>query len=114
MLVKILRPMLAVFVFASLGHAGAPANLAPQAKISADSEHSSQYKAAFVANGVIPEPMGKNDLGLCWVVKGTTHGKRARITFEWPAPVTVAEAVYFGRTGWHWGENFRDYVVWFQ
>lgn len=108
---QILRPILAVFVFASLGHAGAPANLASKAKISADSEFNSQYKAAFVANGVIPKPMDKNDIGRCWVVQGTTHGKRARITFEWPAPVTVAEAVYFGRTGWHWGENFRDYEV---
>ncbi|NQT88728.1 PD40 domain-containing protein, partial [bacterium] len=111
MLLKTLRTMLAVLVLASLVHAGAPENLAPKAKITADSEYNGQYKAAFVANGVIPKPMGKADIGKAWVVKGTTHGKRARITFEWPAPVTVAEAVYFGRTGWHWGENFRSYEV---
>ncbi|MFW6162542.1 MAG: hypothetical protein ACODAJ_07205 [Planctomycetota bacterium] len=91
--------------------AAAPENLAPKATIAADSEYDRRYVAQLVADGVIPKPMGKNDLGRCWVVQGKTHGKRARITFTWPEPVTVAEIVYWGRTGWHWGENFRDYGV---
>jgi len=95
----------------ALAIAAAPENLAPKATISADSEYSSRYPAKGVADGVIPKPMGRDDIGRCWVVQGATHRSKARITFAWPQPVTVAEIVYWGRTGWHWGENFRDYEL---
>ena len=101
-----------LLLFASFAEpAQAPGNLAPKARITADSEHSGRYQARFAADGVIPAPASRDDVGRCWVVQGRTHGQRARITFEWPQPVTVAEVIYFGRTGWHWGENFRDYAV---
>ncbi|NQT53972.1 PD40 domain-containing protein, partial [bacterium] len=89
----------------------APVNLAPKATITADSEYNQQYLARLVADGVVPKPIARDDIGRAWVVKGTTHGNRARITFEWKEPVLVAEVIYFGRSGWHWGENFRDYTV---
>ena len=101
----------ATLVLAAQSWAGAPENLAPQAKIAADSEFNDQYQARLVADGVVPEPMGQDDVGRAWVVQGRTHGQKARITFEWPQPVTVAEIIYFGRTGWHWGENWKDYEV---
>jgi len=88
-----------------------PGNLAPKARITADSHYSKAYAAKFVADGVIPEPIGQDDVGRTWVVQGKTHGQRARITFEWPEPAAVAQILYYGRTGWHWGENFRDYEL---
>jgi len=105
------RVVLLLVACVSVGFAGAPVNLAPKATITADSAYGPRYVAKHVADGVIPAPMDKDDVGRCWAVKGATHRDRARITFEWPAPVTVAELVYFGRAGWHWGENFRDYAI---
>jgi len=108
---RLARVLTLLLVCAAAVVAGAPENLAPKATITADSEYDKRYQAKLVADGVIPKPMARDDIGRCWVVRGQTHGKRARITFAWPEPVTVAEVVYWGRTGWHWGENFRDYEL---
>ena len=89
----------------------APGNLAPKAKITADSVYSNKYAPKFVADGIIPKQGAKDDIGRVWVVQGTTHRNHAKLTFEWKEPVTVAEVVYYGRTGWDEGENFKDYTV---
>ncbi|HOD81618.1 MAG: translocation protein TolB [Planctomycetes bacterium ADurb.Bin126] len=86
-------------------------NLAPKAKITADSQHSAQYRPALAADGVVPDPGAQDDAGKAWVVNGKTHRDGARITFEWPQPVTVQTVVYFGRTGWVWEENFKSCEV---
>ena len=86
-------------------------NLAPSAKISATSEHSSKFLARFVADGKIPSAGSKNDFNQAWVVNGNKHRNGAEITFQWPSEVTVAEIVYFGRTAWMRNENWKDYEV---
>ena len=88
-----------------------PENLAPKARITADSVFSNKYAAKFVADGIIPKQGAKDDIGRVWVVQGKTNRDHAKLTFEWKQPVTVAEVVYYGRTGWDPGENFKDYAV---
>ncbi len=89
-----------------------PENLARSARISADSEYSGQYRARFVADGVVPAAEGRDDLNRAWAVQGQTHRDGATIIFQWDEPVTLAEIVYYGRTAWFDSECFGDYVVW--
>jgi len=91
--------------------AGPLKNLAPSAKISATSEFNSSYLGKFVADGKIPGAGSKRDLRQAWAVNGPKDRNGAEITFDWPAEVTVAEIVYFGRTAWESGENWKDYEV---
>jgi hypothetical protein len=86
-------------------------NLAPSAKISATSEYNSSYQAKFVADGKIPGPGSGRDLERAWAANGLKHRNGAAITFEWPAEITVAEIVYYGRTAFESGENWKDYEV---
>jgi len=88
-----------------------PGNLAPKAKVTASSVYSNDYVAQYLVDGKIPSPMGKADIGKAWVAKGNIHPKGVTVSFEWPEPVTVSTIVYYGRTGWHFGENWRDYEV---
>jgi hypothetical protein len=91
-------------------------NLALRARVTADSEYSRDYRAAFVADGKIPGRLSREDLGRAWCVNGGTHRQGAALTFAWfdrdtPLSVTVAEIVYFGRTAWHLEECWRDVEV---
>jgi len=88
-----------------------PQNLAPKATISATSIYSNDYQARFVADGVIPAEGSSNDKGKAWCVKGDTHRNGATLTFAWPAPVSVREIVYYGRTSFCRDENWKDYQV---
>ena len=88
-----------------------PGNLAPTAKVSVSSAYSDQYRAEYLADGQIPVPMGQDDIGKAWVAKGNQHPDGVTVTFEWPQAVTVSTIVYYGRTGWHWAENWKDYEV---
>lgn len=88
-----------------------PENLAPKARLTANSEHNQQYLAKFIADGRIPEAGGKQDLGLAWCVNGKTHGQGAEIRFQWDQPVTIAEIVYYGRTAWFLEECWKDYEL---
>ncbi len=90
----------------------APENLAPKAKTSATSEHNAQYLSKFAVDGKIP-PEGSSaaDRGAAWCVLKEKSGDVADFTFEWPAPVEVAEIVYFGRTAWFVNECWKDYEV---
>ncbi|MCY3021654.1 MAG: hypothetical protein NTW87_21790 [Planctomycetota bacterium] len=86
-------------------------NLAPKARISANSEYSQDYLAKFVADGKIPDAGGHDDLRQAWCVKGETHKNGAELTFQWDAPVTIAHLVYFGRTAWFMEECWKTYEV---
>ncbi|MCX7046937.1 MAG: hypothetical protein NTX50_15795 [Candidatus Sumerlaeota bacterium] len=88
-----------------------PENLAPKARITANSEYSKDYVAKNVADGQIPEAGGKGDVGKAWCVQGNTHRNGAQLTFEWEQPVTVAEIVYYGRTAWFAEECWKDCEV---
>jgi len=88
-----------------------PVNLAPKAKVTADSVHSDKYLGRLAVNGVIPPAMCKADIGKAWAVNGSTHRQGAELTLEWAQPVLVAEIVYYGRTAWEWEENWKDYEV---
>ena len=88
-----------------------PENLATKATIRADSEFSRDYLARFVADGQVPEAKGGQDLQRAWCVQGDTHRQGADLVFEWPAPVTVVEVVYYGRTAWFLDECWKDYEV---
>ena len=57
-------------------------NLAPKAKISAESEYSTGYLAKFVADGVVPVRGGNGDPGKAWCVNGGTHRDGAALVFE--------------------------------
>jgi hypothetical protein len=88
-----------------------PRNLAPDARISATSEFSNQYLAKFVADGKIPEAQCKNDTSQAWAVNGKTHKEGAELAFEWDAPVTIAQVVYFARAAWEDKEGFKDFEL---
>ncbi|MBM4041486.1 MAG: hypothetical protein FJ290_23540, partial [Planctomycetes bacterium] len=91
--------------------ASAPENLARKAKATASSEFDARYAASRACDGVIPAPIAQDDVGRAWAAKGNDHPNGVTFTLEWPEPVTVAELVYYGRTGWVWGENWRDYEL---
>ncbi|MBI5393941.1 MAG: discoidin domain-containing protein [Verrucomicrobia bacterium] len=88
-----------------------PENLARTAKAAASSEHSAKYAARFACDGEVPAPMDHGDIGKAWVARGNKHPEGVWFTLEWPQPVTVAEIVYYGRTGFTWSENWKDYEV---
>jgi len=90
---------------------GLPENLAPQARISANSRYSADYLPKFVADGKIPNAEARNDPRKAWCVQGNTHRNGAELTFEWDRPVTIAEVVYYGRTAWFLNECWKDYEL---
>ncbi|RKY04513.1 MAG: hypothetical protein DRP66_11625, partial [Planctomycetota bacterium] len=115
---RIMSMVLPACIFFLSGLAGAASvriagleNLAPKAKISAESEYSTRYLAKFVADGVVPVRGGNGDPGKAWCVKGDTHRDGAALVFEWAEPVTVGAIVYYGRTAWFDNECWKDYVV---
>ncbi len=86
-------------------------NLAPRAKITADSAYSDKYAAQFVADGKIPAAGSRQDPGRAWAVNGKTHGGGAVLTLRWKKPVRVAEVVYYGRTAWYLNECWKRCAV---
>jgi len=88
-----------------------PPNLALSARAAATSEYSDQYRAQFAVDGKIPGAGLQDDAGQAWCVQGNTHRNGAELTLEWPAPVTVAEVVYYGRTAWFAEECWKDCEV---
>ena len=91
--------------------AAPPENIAPQAKIAASSQFSTDYVAALVADNQIPGPMSHADVGKAWCAQGNQHPRGVQLTFTWPAPMHVSELVYFGRTAFEWQENWKDYEL---
>jgi len=91
--------------------ASAPENLARKAKAAASSEFSAQYAASRACDGEIPAPISQDDAGKAWAAKGDDHPNGVTFSLEWAEPVTIAELVYYGRTGWVWDENWRDYEL---
>jgi len=85
-------------------------NLAPEAEITESGRHSDQYLGRFTANGRIPEPGSRADLGSAWCLP-QTQAAGATLAYTWPEPVTVGEIVYYGRTAWLWDENFLEVEV---
>ena len=90
---------------------GEPENLAPRARVTANSVYSPDYVAQGVSDGQIPSAGSRQDRGKAWCVKGATHRNRAELTFEWPKPVTVGEVVYYGRTAWFFSECWKEYEL---
>ncbi|MHB9077595.1 MAG: HzsA-related protein [Pirellulaceae bacterium] len=86
-----------------------PENLATQAQVTASSEYSSQYQAANSVDGQVPGALTRDDAGKAWCAKGLEHPDGVTLTFQWPQPVPVATVVYYGRTAFHLGENWKDY-----
>ena len=74
-----------------------PENLALKAKVTVSSEYSKQFGGANVADGRIPGMDEPEEKGRSWAVANGRAGG-ATLTLEWPASVTVAQVVYFGRT----------------
>jgi hypothetical protein len=95
------------------GHAASlPANLALQAKATANSEHNEHYAARLAIDGQIPAAGSQEDLGRAWCVQGNTHRHGANFTLAWPEPVTIAEIAYWARTAWFAEEGWKDYELW--
>jgi hypothetical protein len=88
-----------------------PENLALKARATADAEHSNGYLAKFAVDGQIPAASSHADRGKAWCVKGNTHRNGATFKLEWPDNVTIAEIVYYGRTGWFAEECWKDYEI---
>jgi len=105
--------LLAPMVFEAAGGAGrrrpeVPENLARKAGVRASSEYSGQFAARMAVDGKVPAPLSRNDTGRAWAVQGESHRNGAVLVLEWPAPITVAEIVYYGRTASQWNENWKD------
>ncbi len=107
----LLAILLADVVRAADPAATLPENLARRATATASSEYSSEYGAKFACDGQIPAPGAQDDLGRAWVAKGNSHPGGVSFTLTWPQPVTIAEVVYYGRTGWVGTENWKDYEL---
>jgi len=88
-----------------------PENLARKAKASASTEYSGNYLAKFATDGIVPEPLGHDDVDRAWAVKGDQERNGAWLRLEWPEPVKAAEIVYYARTGWFLEEGWKDYEV---
>ena len=88
-----------------------PVNLALKAKVAASSAHSAPHGAHLACDGRIAVPISKADAGKSWAAQGNKHPGGVWFTLEWPRAVTVAEVVYYGRTGWVWNENWKKYEV---
>lgn len=107
----------------ALGEAGAPAgepnaaapakpeNLARKAEASASNAYSDQYVAQFACDGHVPAPGSRDDVGKAWVARGNDHADGVVFTLEWPAPVSIAEVVYYGRTSFAATENWKDFEI---
>ncbi len=91
--------------------AGPIENLAPKARITAESEYSGSYVGRLVADGRIPARGSQDDVGQAWCVRGDTHRGGASLSFEWEAPVTVGEVIYYGRCSWFDSECWKDYQI---
>jgi hypothetical protein len=85
-------------------------NIAPKAKVTVGSEYSNEFAAKFAVDGVVPAPLSKDDYSQAWVIKGS-DGSGSWFRLEWDEPQTVAEVVYFGRTGMLLEECFKDYEL---
>lgn len=86
-------------------------NLALQAEVSAGSELSQNYSAAFAVDGKIPDRGSQADTKQAWAVDGATHKQASEFVLEWKRPVTAAEIVYYGRTSYEMGECWKDYEL---
>jgi len=86
-------------------------NLARKARVSATSEYSDAYLAKFAVDGKVPDAESKADKHEAWCINRAKDGDHAEFTLSWPQPVTVAEAVYFGRTAFVLDECWKDYEV---
>ena len=87
-------------------------NLAPQAKVSANSEYSEQYLARFAVDGVIPAAgSGGADLSHAWCVRNDVAQNYGEFILEWETPIEVAEINYWGRTSFFISECWKDYQV---
>jgi hypothetical protein len=98
-------------VVAGAARAAGVENLAPKARITAESEYSGDYVAKLVADGRVPARGGHDDVGQAWCVQGATHRDGASLHFEWETPVTVGEVIYYGRCGWFDSECWKDFHV---
>jgi len=98
-------------ILATAAYADEPVNIAPLAKVSANSEYSDDYLARWAVDGKIPGPLSKQDLSRAWCVRGADTKQTGEFTLQWEKPVEVAEVVYFGRTAQLIEECFKDYAV---
>ena len=92
-------------------NAAEPENLAPRAKVWASSEWSEAYAARYAVDGKVPDAECKDDLQQAWCIRRHEVGDHGEFTLQWPQPITVAEIVYFGRTGQVLEECWKDYEV---
>lgn len=104
------RPLWALAGLSGAIAAQEPANLAPLARVTGSGRLNEAYDAPLVADGRIPAAGCRSDAGSAWCLPQASAAKSS-LTFEWPAPVTVSEVVYYGRTAWLWNENFRRVQV---
>ena len=95
----------------ALAGAPLPDNLATKAQVTASAEYNAQYRAANLVDGQIPGPMSREDVGKAWCVRGNEYPEGVSVTFQWPQPVTIATVVYYGRTAFTLGENWKDYEI---
>ena len=102
--------VLAVLVVAVTPLLAAPGNIAPQAKVTSNSEHSGSHAARLVADGKIPALGGCNGAGREWAAKGNTHPRGVTLAFKWAKPVTISEVVYYSRSSYA-VEGFKDYEL---
>ena len=92
MRIRLPSAVLAICIVSSAFAATTPENLALRARVIANSEYNAQYRAAFVADGIVPRPMRKDGAGKEWAVQGATHKNGAELTMTWPSPVTISPA----------------------
>ncbi len=98
-------------LLAALPVSATPRNVAVDAHASSSDSYSDGYLPEFAIDGEFPEMGSQDDVGRAWCVDGGRTGGQASFSFEWDAPVHVAEVIYYGRTCWFPNECFREYRV---
>jgi len=101
---------LAILAILAAPLTAAPKNVALQAKVTSNSEHSASHTARLVTDGKIPALGGCNGAGREWAAKGNTHPSGVTLAFKWAKPVTISEVVYYSRSSYA-VEGFKDYEL---
>ena len=82
-----------------------PENVAPKAKVSANSQFSDAYRPEMAINGVVPSEFQQDG---DWAVHATQKGQ---FTLEWDKPVEAAQIIYYARVTSALLECFKDYEI---
>jgi hypothetical protein len=88
-----------------------PANVAPLAEVSADTELDKKTAAIYAIDGRVTRRAAQTDDFAAWASSNKRTHIGATFTFHWKEPQTIAELVYYGRTCYSLDRCWKEYAV---